>query len=97
MFQVIKGKLKQAKEGWQKYLEGKTLVLCTSISGRWALCAIEGEENLDGMCKFVWGIELEHDYETLEDMQEDVSLGNYGFAFETDEIEVLQVLASYEF
>lgn len=56
MFQIIEARLKTATtatEEWHKYLEGKKLLLCTSIDGNWNLCAIEGDTKLTEFCKLV--------------------------------------------
>jgi hypothetical protein len=94
VFRIIEAKLKEPVEKWHKYLEGKKLLLCTSIGGHWNLCAIDGEQGLDSFCEFIWSIEDEHEYDTLEDMQADVEDGNYGFTLLCDEIEEIATVAS---
>lgn len=93
MFEVVEGKLIKPAEEWHKFLEGKKLTLCTTWDKNWALGAID-EEDLTEFCKFIWDLEGDdHEYETLEDMLEDISLGNYGFNLLRDEVEVINILA----
>ena len=92
------GKLKEAKEPWHKYLKGKTLLLF-DLFGRYSLTGIlygkYKSEKLESLCKYVWENckeEMEEEgYEKVEDFIEEVNLGNDGFAFDKDEIELLDI------
>ncbi|WP_024833812.1 hypothetical protein [Ruminiclostridium josui] len=102
IFKIVKGKFKptestDTKKFWQNYLIGKTLTLCSSVmEGCWNLVGIDGEEKCKDFLKWVWDHEKEHDYESFEDMQEEMDCGNDGFGFEPDEIEVIEFLLGYD-
>lgn len=96
MFKVIKAKLKEATEEWHKYLIGKELILCTSLEGQWAVIGIEGEDGLNGFCEFIWNSEEEHEYETLEGFKNDMDFANTWFAFEDDDIEIIEEISTVD-
>lgn len=93
MFKIIKARLKAATEEWQQYLVGKELLLYTTIRSYWALVGIEGEEDLTDFCKSVWEKEEEHEYESLNGFIADVNMGNCGFDFSVEEIEIIEEAA----
>ena len=87
------GKLKKVKYPWHKYLEGRKLMLFTWSDSTYNLIGIYGENNgLDGLCEYVWKNDAkaakEDGYKSLEEFKEDVYLGNNGFGFDKDEIEL---------
>lgn len=91
---ISTGKLKEVKMPWQRYLEGKTLILF-EFEDRYNLLAIKGEKGLDGLCKYAWEYDSEtaeeSGYESLENFIEDVNLGNDGFGFKKNEIELCNI------
>lgn len=91
-----RGKLKEATKPWQKYLINKTLLLMQFKNGSYDLILIEGEVDLDSLCRYVWENDKlakeEAGYESLEAFIEECELGNDGFGFDEDEIEII-----YEF
>lgn len=91
-FKIAKGKLKQvnSERPWQKYLIGKVMILCTNIGGGWEIAGIEGESDSNGLCRYAWETEPEHEYESLEDFQEEVAMGNDGFGLDLDEVEIIE-------
>jgi hypothetical protein len=101
IFKIIKGNLKQVnvERPWQNYLVGKELILATQWCGGWALLAISGEKTLYEFCKYAWEAEpdQEHEYETYKSMYEDIVDGNYGFGFDEDEIEVIEIQLEHDF
>lgn len=88
------GKLKEVKATWQKYLEGKTLILF-EFGGDYNLLAIKGEKGLKGLCEYEWQNDVkslqEEGYESLREYTEEVNLGNDGFGFDKDEIELIDI------
>jgi len=103
IFKIVKGKLKlsalpNSEQFWHNYLIGKTFTLCSSLAeGCWNLIGIDGEEKCSNFLKWVWNHEPKHDYESFEDMTEEMDFGNDGFGFETEEIEVIEFLLGYDF
>jgi hypothetical protein len=97
-FKIVKGKLKSAdsKREWQKYLIGKEMLLCSSISDGWNIIGIEGEPDLNGLCSYAWETEPEHEYDNLSDFQEEVSMGNDGFGLDFDEVEIVNDGISFD-
>lgn len=94
-FRIVKGKLINAdpERDWQKYLVDKNLLLCSSITDGWNIIGIEGEPSLDGLCRYAWKTEPEHEYDCLSDFQEEVSLGNDGFGLDANEVEIFEGIA----
>ena len=95
MFKISKGKLKKVDNNrpWHEYLKDKILIL-GEIFNQYRLLAIEGEKNLEGLCRYAWATEpdSEHEYETLEDFIEDVELGNMGYGFDIEEIQEVKII-----
>lgn len=85
---LVVGKLKEVKEDWHEYLKDRELVLF-NLFGQWSLMSIKNENGLGGLCEMIWENEKEHDYCSLEGWKEDVELGNAGFGFDYDEIEII--------
>lgn len=86
------GKLKKVTLPWHKYLWNRKLILFEMGIG-YNLIGIMGENSgLDGLCKYEWEndpkMAQENGYEKLEDFIEEVNLGNDGFGFSEDEIEL---------
>lgn len=93
VFEIIKGKLKKAEHEWQEYLLGKELLLCTGLNNTVKLLAIE-EMEIIFFCKYLWDNNhfVREDYVSLKELVEDVGLGNYGFGFDIDEIEITETI-----
>jgi hypothetical protein len=93
MFKIMKGKLKKATHEWQEYLLEKELLLCTGLGNTLNLLAID-ERGLDEFCELLWykNMFVKEDYGSLKDLIEDIKLGNYGFGFCIDEIEVIETI-----
>lgn len=100
IFKIVKGRLKQAdpEREWQNYLVGKELILGTGFGDTWTLYGITGEPGMEDFMKYAWETEPEpREYGSLEDMIDDIEMGNYGFSFELDKIEVITTELSYDF
>lgn len=93
MFKIMKGKLKKATHEWQEYLLEKELLLCTGLGNTLNLLAID-EKDLNEYCNYLWDNNhfVREDYGSLEVLLEDIELGNYGFGFDVDEIEVTETI-----
>lgn len=91
---ISAGKLKEVKVPWQRYLKEKTLILF-EFGGGYNLLAIKGEDGLKDLCKYAWEYDPEtveeSGYESLENFIEDVNLGNDGFGFKKNEIELCDI------
>lgn len=96
MIKVMKGKIKKPSNSWEEYLNGKTLILCTGLVETLNLLGIEGEEELDDLCEHVWNAHEEQGHYTLEDFKEAVKLGNDGFGFDKNNIEIIEVLSEVQ-
>lgn len=91
---IKKAKLKKVTQTWQKYLESKTLVvgwLCKQFQ----LLGIIGEKDwIENICKYVYKNDRkaydEIGYKSLDAWIEEVKLGNDGFGFDKDELEILE-------
>ncbi|APM41373.1 hypothetical protein [Clostridium kluyveri] len=88
------GKLKKVTEPWHGYLKDKKLIVFKIGTG-YNLISIDGEKgekNLEGLCKYAWENDpettQESGYDCVEDFIEEVNLGNDGFGFNEDEIEI---------
>ncbi len=90
-FKIVKGKLMRPTEEWHKPLEGKVLLLCSSL-GNWTLLGIEGDEDLSKFIGGLWDNGFVDEYDEFEDFKDDVSLGNFGFGLNLDEIEVIETI-----
>ncbi|OZV10770.1 hypothetical protein CIW83_18295 [Tissierella sp. P1] len=93
MFRIVKGKLKKATHEWQEYLLNKELLLCTGLENTLNLLAID-EKDLNEYCNYLWDKNyfVREEYERLEWLIEDIELGNYGFGFDVDEIEIIEII-----
>ena len=89
---ISAGKLKATKRPWHKYLEGKILILF-EFGGAYNLLAIKDEKSLKGLCKYAWEHDEENskEYDCLDDFIGEVELGNDGFGFDKDEIELCDI------
>lgn len=100
VFKIVKGKLKQVdpEREWHNWLLEKVLVLGSAFGGGWMLYGIEGEAEMLEFYKYAWVTEPEpKEYGSLEDMIEDIEMGNYGFGFDFNEIEVIKTELAYDF
>jgi hypothetical protein len=100
IFKIVKAKLVKpdSEKFWHEYLIEKEFTLCSSVAeGFWNLIGISGEEKCNEFLKWVWKNEIEHEYETFEDMKGEIDCGNDGFGFESNEIEVIEFLLGYDF
>lgn len=91
---ILKGRVKQNGLPWQKYLEGKELLLFKTGEG-YNLISIKEEVNgIENLCKYIYENErdsyYECGYESLDDFIEECKLGNDGFGFDKDEIELIK-------
>lgn len=93
---LFKGKLKQVTKPWQKYLEGKVLLLFKFNEEAFNLILAHDEEGntIENLCKYIFENDREtYDklgYESLNAWMEECKLGNDGFGFTKDEIEILE-------
>lgn len=95
------GKLKKITLPWHEYLKDKKLIVFKFGTG-YNLIGIIGEnKGLDGLCNYTWENDPEtvkesgYDYtkDSVEDFMEEVYLGNDGFGFNKDEIEIYDLKA----
>lgn len=97
---ILKAKLKKATAGWHMYLEGKTLIV-GEIDGSYNLLSIFGEKNgISNLYEFVYDnckdLYKELGYKSLKDYIAECKIGNDGFGFDKDEIELLKEGKSIE-
>ena len=92
LLEFVIGKLIDAKLPFHNYLKDKELIL-GKVFEQWTLLGIYNDEGgFKKLCKWVW----ENDkpscegYEKLEDFIKEVNLGNDGFGFDLDEIEIIE-------
>lgn len=86
-----RAKLKRISYKWHEYLMDKELLLCPNFCNVWSIVGIKNENGLDGLCEYDWNNtpEDEREYETLEELKEDVELGNWAYCLDDSEIEIL--------
>ncbi len=86
---LYKAKLIKQTKAWHKHLENNVL-LVGKLFDSYKLINFNGDFNT--LCKTEWKNELEHQYDTLSIFQQEVALGNDGFWFEPDELEITSEL-----
>jgi len=90
---IKKAKLKKATKSWQGYLKDKILIVGELFNG-YNLIGILGEKDFSGLCKYAYendkAVFDELGYETLNAWIEECELGNDGFGFSKDGIEILE-------
>lgn len=91
---IKKAKLKKVTQPWHKYLDGKTLVV-EWLCEQFQLLNVIGEKDwIENLCKYVCENDKklfnELGYESLNAYIEECKLGNDGFGFSKDEIEIVE-------
>lgn len=91
---IKKAKLKKVTKPWQEYLKDKILIvgwLCKEFQ----LLGIIGEKDwIKNMCEYIYKNDKETyneiGYKSLDAWIEECELGNDGFGFDKDELEILE-------
>lgn len=94
MYGIYFAKLKKVTQPWHECLKGKELFV-GEIDGSYNLLAVSGDRNwVENLCKYVYKNDKkmyeELGYESLESYIENCMLGNDGFGFDKDEIEIIE-------
>lgn len=89
---ISKAKIKTSKNKWQEYLADKVLIV-GEIGGHYSFLGFEGqEEDYKELCRIAWYSlpKEERPYEHLGNFIDEVLLGNDGFGFDAEEIEIIE-------
>lgn len=91
---IKKAKLKEATQPWQKYLMEKTLIVGW-LCEQYTLLGIKDEKDwIKNLCQYIYDNDRktynEIGYKSLDIWIEECELGNDGFGFSEDEIEIVE-------
>lgn len=91
---IKKAKLKKFTYPWQQYFKNKTLIVGELFGDYTLLGIVDDKDCFKILCKYVYENDRETfnelGYDSLEAWIEEVELGNEGFGFKKDELEILE-------